>query len=138
MATLRQTISKVIKSAKSTTLVTVNAKCEPRCRLMANLAKGVSKTLYLATYLASNKVREIKTNPRVSLVYTSGERSYACVSGRAKIKTDQKTKSRLWKKEWIHYFPGGKTDPNYVIIEVTAKRIDFCDMANPGIETLKL
>jgi len=104
---------------------------------MGNLAKGVSKTLYLATYVASNKVKEIRANPRVNLVYTTA-RSYACVVGRAKIRTDQKTKSRLWKKDWVQYFPGGKTDPDYAVIEVAATRIDYFELGVEQPATLKL
>lgn len=137
MATLRQKISGLIRKAKNTTLVTVNAKGGPRCRLMADLAKGVGKTFYLATYLASNKVKEIRANPRVNLVYTTA-RSYACVVGRAKVRTDQKTKSRLWKRDWVQHFPGGKADPNYAVIEVAARHIDYFELGFEQPATLKL
>ena len=137
MATLRQKISGLIKKAENTTLVTVNAKGAPRCRLMGNLATGAGKTFYLATYVASNKVKEIKANPRVNMVYTTA-RSYACVVGRAKVRTDQKTKSRLWQKDWVQYFPGGKTDPNYAVIEVAATRIDYFELGFEQPATLKL
>ena len=138
MATLRQKISKLIKEAGSCTLVTVNAKGEPRCRLMGDLATGVSKVMYLATYVKSNKVKEIRANPRVSLVYVAGDDSYACVCGRAKIRTDQKTKSKLWRKEWLQYFPEGKTDANYAVIEVAPKRIDYVDAQTFEPQVLKL
>ena len=138
MATLRQKISKLVKEAENCTLVTVNAKGEPRCRLMGNLAKGVSKVVYLSTYVKSNKVKEIRANPRVSLVYVGGDDSYACVCGRARIRTDQKTKSKLWQKEWLRYFPAGKTDANYAVIEVAPKRIDYVDAETFEPQVLKL
>ncbi|MFH0965759.1 MAG: pyridoxamine 5'-phosphate oxidase family protein [Planctomycetota bacterium] len=127
MATLRQKVSKLIGGAKACTLVTVNAKGEPRCRLMGNLAKGVAKTFHLITYVKSNKMTEIAGNPRVDLFYVGGESSYTCVVGRARVRVDKATKARLWKREWLRYFPGGKADPNYGVIEVRASRIEHFD-----------
>ena len=138
MATLRQKISRLIKETSYCTLVTVNPKAEPRCRLMGSLGKGMAKVVYLATYVESNKVKEIKANPRVSLVYVGEDQSYACVSGRARIRTDQKTKSKLWQKEWLRYFPAGKTDANYAVIEVAPKRIDYVDAETFEPQVLKL
>ena len=136
MATLRQKVSKLIRNAKACTLVTVNSKGEPRCRLMGNLAKGVARTFHLVTYVKSNKVKEIAGNPRVDLFYVGGESSYACVVGRARLRCDRATRERLWKKEWRRYFPGGKADQNYGVIEIRASRIEYFDNAIGKLETL--
>jgi len=137
MATLRQRISQVIKGAETCALVTVNRSGQPRCRLMANITSRASDTFYLATALKTNKVTEIKANPRVSVFYVSKDASYACVIGRAKVTADAKLKAKLWRKEWVQHFPGGKTDPNYVIIKVAASRIEYFDNGAMQFDVLK-
>ena len=137
MATLRQKISGLIKGSETCGLITVNRSGQPRCRLMANTATRVSDTFHLATALATNKVSEIKANPRVSLFYVSKDASYVCVIGRAKVTTDAKLKAKLWRREWAAHFPGGKTDPSYVVIKVVASRVEYFDNGTMQLDVLE-
>jgi hypothetical protein len=45
--------------------------------------------------------------------------------GEAEILTDQETKSRFWRDSFIDHYPGRETDPIYVIIKFTTKRVSF-------------
>lgn len=40
------------------------------------------------------------------------------LSGEIEIVTDVELKKALWHDNWIVFFPGGKTDPDYIILKL--------------------
>jgi general stress protein 26 len=88
-------------------------------------------TLWMATFLGSRKVAQIKKNPEVHL--TAGvatmetAESYLQIQGRAEILTDEKTKKTVWFDHLKNIF-SGPDDPNYVVCKITPYRIEFQSM----------
>ena len=48
-----------------------------------------------------------------------------CMTGDVEVITDQNVKQELWQDWFINHFPGGPTDPNYVILKFTANHATY-------------
>jgi general stress protein 26 len=88
-------------------------------------------TLWMATFLGSRKVAQIKKNPEVHLttgvaVMETAE-SYLQIQGRAEILTDEKTRKTVWFDHLKNIF-SGPDDPNYVVCKITPYRIEYQSM----------
>ena len=80
--------------------------------------------LYFSTPVGSNKYRRLQKNPRASLCCYAEFNNLTLV-GEAEVLTDQESKSRHWKEQYIYIYPGGETDPGYCIIKFTTKRVSL-------------
>jgi general stress protein 26 len=80
---------------------------------------------YFSTGIEANKTKRLNKNNKASVCYCVGGNNITLV-GEAEILTDAETKSRYWKDDFIEHFPGGETDPDYVIIKFTTKRVSLC------------
>ncbi|MGC1403395.1 MAG: pyridoxamine 5'-phosphate oxidase family protein [Thermodesulfobacteriota bacterium] len=88
-------------------------------------------TLWMATFINSRKVGQIKKNPEVHL--TTGvatmetAESYLQIQGKAEIITDQATKKAVWNDHLKGIFTGPE-DPNYAVCKITPYRIEYQGM----------
>jgi general stress protein 26 len=89
---------------------------------------------YFATDARSSKITEINANPLVLITFQNSS-EFASLYGRASIVTDRALIEKLWSEGWRVWFPGGKTDPNLVLIRVEAQTGEYWD--NSGSEGLK-
>ena len=87
--------------------------------------------IWLATFVGSRKVAQLRRNPEVHLVVgvTSPEmaESYLQVQGKAQILADKPTKERVWFEQLKGIF-AGPDDPNYVVVKITPYRIEYQGM----------
>ena len=88
---------------------------------------------YFATSIKSPKVAEIQNFPEVLVSFQSASQ-FASVSGTATLVKDREIIDRLWSEEWRVWFPGGKDDPELVLIKVDAREGEFWD--NSGTKGL--
>lgn len=87
--------------------------------------------LWFATGADSEKVAEIVADPQVNVAYASkGQNSYVSVAGSAAIVRDHARIDELWSPAMKIFFPGGKDDPNLVLIRVRAESAEYWD--GPG------
>ena len=86
---------------------------------------------YFVTDARSPKVAEIEAHPDVLVTFQSSS-EFATLYGTAAVVRDRAHVERLWKEAWRVWFPGGKDDPNLVLISVTPKSAEFWD--NSGTE----
>lgn len=89
---------------------------------------------YFATDRRSPKIAEIARDPNV-LVTFQGRSEYASLAGTARVIEDRAVIERLWSEAWRVWFPGGKTDPNLVLLKVEPTSGEYWD--NSGLEGLK-
>ena len=84
--------------------------------------------IFISTNIGGNKEKRLRKNSRASVCFRSVTDNITLV-GDAEIVTDQETKDRCWQDWFINHYPGGKTDPNYIVIKFTTKRaslwVDF-------------
>lgn len=88
---------------------------------------------YFATSIQSPKAGEIQNFPEVLISFQSATQ-FASISGTATLVKDRELIDRLWSEEWRAWFPGGKDDPDLVLIRVDAREGEFWD--NSGLNGL--
>jgi general stress protein 26 len=110
---------------KISTLCTVDNNC-PFARVMYTPKVDDDFTVWYSTSGKSNKIRHIKANPKVSVMFSEGW-VYLQVIGNAEVVTDRETKASLWQEEWTRYWPGGIDDPDYVLIRIKPTQVQYFD-----------
>ena len=95
--------------------------------------------LWFSTNTSSNKVRQVAENPRVGLYYCIPEEFKGLwIQGDMEIVKDPAEKERLWVEGWEMYYPKGKTDEDYCLLKLVAKRmrlygnLSVADLAGDG------
>lgn len=106
-------------------------------RVMSTSRVEDDLTLWYASFASSDKVRQIRAEPRVCIVYYKPGMDIR-IFGQAQVLTDQVTKDGLWKEEMLMYFKGGKTDPEYVAIRVTPTSVELRDVAHGDFNPVEL
>lgn len=122
---LKRRILEVIAGRKIASLATLAGK-KPWVRLVMAHADGLN--LYICTFRNSRKVIQIKKSPNVHLAISKDindlSAPYVQIAGRAKVRSDKKTRYKLWVDFMKKYY-SGPDDPNYVIIEVMPQLIEY-------------
>lgn len=115
-------------------LVTRTPDGELRGRPMAVAEVEPDGDLWFASDRHSGKVDELAGDAHVVVTFQSG-RKFVSLSGTAATVEDRAKAARLWKAEWSVWFPGGKDDPNMVLLKVRATAGEYWD--NTGTSGLK-
>ena len=77
---------------------------------------------------------ELEKDAHAAVTMQSG-RVYVSLSGTADVVDDRAKLAELWKVEWKVWFPGGKDDPNIVLLRVHGTAGEYWD--NTGVAGLK-
>ena len=80
--------------------------------------------IYCSTNIGSNKEKRLRNDNRASICFYADNNNITLV-GEAEIVTDQETKSRCWLDWFINHYPGGETDPDYIVIKFTTMRVSL-------------
>ena len=102
-----------------------------RGRPMALAEVEPDGTLWFATDRHSAKVDELARDNQVAVTLQSKTR-FVSLSGTAATVEDRERLSRLWKAEWKVWFPGGKDDPNIVLLRVGGSAGEYWDNSGPS------
>jgi general stress protein 26 len=92
-------------------------------------------TLLFLTNISSEKINEVKHDPRVSVAFvrSKGDR-YVSAAGRAEIIVDASQVRDLWNPTYRAWFPHGPDDPEIAILKVRVERLEYWDVpANPFV-----
>lgn len=84
------------------------------------------------TYDDSNKVKQIETDPKVSLVYQTDEMLFIECYGHASIIKQKKLLEEKWVDGLSRWFPNGVETPGICLIKVEASRVSFWDKEEEG------
>ncbi len=115
-------------------LVTRTADGSLRARPMALALAEPDGTLWFATDRHSGKVDELESDGRVAVTMQS-KGKFVSLSGTARTVDDRGKVAELWKAEWRVWFPGGKDDPNIVLLKVDGSAGEYWD--NSGTSGVK-
>jgi general stress protein 26 len=133
MSNLKQKILAKIKGPTLSALATITEDGRPWVRYVTPVADK-NLTFWMATFINSRKVAQIRKNPEVHLTIgvstPETAESYLQVQGRAEILTDEKTKKAVWSDHLKGIF-SGPDDPNYCVCKITPYRIEYHKMV-PG------
>lgn len=95
-------------------------------RPLQTLKADASGDLCFFTAADSRKVDELLADPRVNLAYVHiGKQRYLSVRGTASVSRDRALIDALWSFEQAAFFPGGKDDPNLVVLRVRVRDADY-------------
>ena len=99
--------------------------------LSTQAAEFDGKRLWFFTSASSPKIREIRRNKKVNVAYASKDKNvYVSVTGDARLNQDPARIDEFWSDAYKAYFPGGKNDPDVVLIEVTVHTVEYWE--GPG------
>lgn len=89
-------------------------------------------SIWVTTYSASRKVKQIQRNPKICLAFVDqprGDRA-AVVIGNAEIITDFKEKERVWKIapfDLSQYFQDGPKSDEFCLLKINIDKIEWRD-----------
>lgn len=112
-------------------LVTRASGGQLRARPMALAEAPPDGTLWFATGRNTGKVDELAQDDRVVVTMQSTTK-FVSLSGTAATVEDREKISRLWKAEWKVWFPGGKDDPDLVLLRVDVRSGEYWDNSGTG------
>jgi len=85
-------------------------------------------TFYTATFALTRKIGQIKKNRSIHVAFGFDPKNWALpfvnVEGDAEVLTDPITKNKCWKDEFKQYYKG-PDDPNYTVIKITPRIIEY-------------
>lgn len=87
------------------------------------------------TYDKSRKVKHIKANPKVSLIYQDGKLLFIECYGKASIIKDKTLMQEKWVDDLDRWFSKGVNTPGICLLKVTATRVQFWDKEEEGVYT---
>lgn len=123
----------IIDSTEFPILVTHGAGGWPRSRPMTLLLRE-GTALWFATSRSSGKIGEIEVDPHVAVLFVrDGRLSQAVLYGRASLVDAFDMKHRLWHEVWTEDWPGGASDPDYVLIRIEGECGSYYP-ADTGVE----
>lgn len=105
----------LLEQCKEVTLVSINAEGFPRPVPMSKGKTLGCNEVWMATGTDSVKVTDFRSNPKAGLCYSSYGDSVA-LRGTVEIITDDRTRQEMWQDWYINHFPGGPSDPNYILL----------------------
>ncbi len=122
--TIVEKAAALLAHCREVTLASINADGFPRPVPMAKGHTAGCNEVWMATGADSVKVADFKTNPKAGLCYASYGDSVA-LRGRIEIITDDGIRKEMWQDWYINRFPGGPTDPNYVLLHFIGTEATF-------------
>lgn len=127
---LRKNVIDLISRNRYAKLITFGSEGAPRGRIMTNLPIGRDMIIWFATGLSTSKIQDIRRNPSVAVfVDDPHDQTNVSISGTAEIVTDERLRRKFWRDGFGFFFPGGPSDPDYCLLKITPKRIEYL---NPG------
>ena len=122
--TMKEKGTELLQRCEVVTLASVNKEGYPRPVPMSKiLAEGIS-TIWMSTGADSLKTIDFLSNPKAGLCFQDKGDSVA-LTGKVEVVTDEKMKQELWQDWFIDHFPGGPTDPGYVLLKFESNHATY-------------
>ena len=145
--TMKEKATELLQRCEVVTLASVNKEGYPRPVPMSKiLAEGIS-TIWMSTGADSLKTIDFLSNPKAGLCFQDKGDSVALTGkvevvtdekmkqelwqdwfidqGKVEVVTDEKMKQELWQDWFINHFPGGPTDPGYVLLKFESNHATY-------------
>ncbi|MBV8190486.1 MAG: pyridoxamine 5'-phosphate oxidase family protein [Alphaproteobacteria bacterium] len=111
--------------------ITVGTEGEANARVVQTSKLSDDWTVRFMTDRRSRKAQEVGRTGRMTLAYQcDADNTYVTLVGRAKVIDDVQVKKAIWSPASFKWHPGGPTDPNVVLIDFIADRIELWSSAN--------
>ncbi len=127
MDDLKTQILAVIGKPQLMALATLTEAGKPWVRFVMGIGMP-DLSIRIVTGLQTRKVAQIGSDPEVHLAAGAASPEsmspYVQIVGNAEVTTDPQERTRMWNDELKAYF-SGPDDPNYCVVVVTPKRIEY-------------
>ncbi|WP_321571856.1 pyridoxamine 5'-phosphate oxidase family protein, partial [Parabacteroides goldsteinii] len=94
---------KFIKGFEYGIIATCNAETGPRLSALNNLAGQTLQQLHFATEATTQKLANLRQDPRCEVMYATLEGGQMQIAGKAEIVTDVELKRELWQ-DWMNEY----------------------------------
>ncbi|GAA2441118.1 pyridoxamine 5'-phosphate oxidase family protein [Agromyces soli] len=126
-------ISELVYAADVAMLTTVGEGGALHARPLAALQERFDGTLRFLVEDPSPKLEELREHPRVNVAYSS-KRGYLSVAGVARVvEGEEGAVDELWGPAAEAWFPGGREDPELVVLEVLPESAEYWALTEPGV-----
>lgn len=122
--TLKEKAAEILQRCEVVTLASVNEDGFPRPIPISKIKTESISTIWMATGTNSVKTKNFQSNPKAGLCFQENGNSVALI-GEVEVVTDEKLKLELWQDWFIAHFPGGPTDPGYVLLKFNAHQATY-------------
>ena len=119
--TIIEKANQIIRTCETAAFAVIDENGFPSVSTVSPIKTENILEIYFSTNIGGNKEKRLRKNNRASICFNTNESNITLV-GEAEIITDQETKSGYWLDWFIHHYPGGDTDPNYIIVRLATKR----------------
>ena len=109
----------VVEDVPVSILITCGEDGFPAARPMGHLLVEEDFTVYFATATTLAKCSQIEADPKVAVYWEKAGQDIQGYSWVMVQTQDRSVLDRFWDDSFTHYFPKGRSDPTYVIIQVT-------------------
>jgi len=123
-ANIYEKANQIIKTCDAAYFSVIDENGYPSVSTVSPISPESILEILVSTNIGGNKEKRLRKDKRASICFRAGNDNITLV-GDAEIVTDQATKSRCWQEWFINHYPGGETDPNYIIIKFITKRVSL-------------
>ena len=126
----QDTIHRIITNCVFGNLATVDVDDHsPRVRPVCAFLQD-DFTILVPSHTATRKIEEIQKNSRVEICFVDAEHWQVRVAGSAEVVEDLGMKKHLMEttlspKLWRGFFPGGESDPRYVLYRIVPRSFEW-------------
>jgi general stress protein 26 len=94
--------------------------------------------IWFATWVDTQKVQDLETDPHCSLAFHSTENSatYLSVSGTVEIVRDRKAIHDLWEADWKPWFPKGPDEGDIALLRFIPEHAEYVHPAGGKLKVL--
>jgi PPOX class probable F420-dependent enzyme len=115
----------IMQDARYCTLITIGPDGRPQARIVDPFVPDADLTIWIATNPLTRKVKEVRRDPRVTLLYFSpATTEYVTVFATAVLDTDARQKAAHWKTEWAALYTDQNRGEDYMLLRVKPSRLE--------------
>lgn len=113
--TLEKKAIDLLAQCENVTVASIDANGYPRPVQMSKIGTNGFHEVWMATSSDSMKVNDFRINNKAGLCYDHYGDSVA-LRGTVEVVTDDAVRKEMWQDWFIHHFPAGPSDSNYVLL----------------------
>ena len=125
MGSLKEKAKTLLQQCEVVTLTSINKEGYPRPVPLSKIKTEGLTTIWFATGNSSAKTKDFRSNPKAGICFYKEGNSVA-MTGEVEVVSDTGTKKELWQDWFIHHFPKGPEDPEYILLKFRAEEITVC------------
>lgn len=131
----RKKVIELVGRAQSAMLTTMTGDGDHVSRPMAVQEAEFDGNLWFFAYEDSDKVRQIRAEPRVNVSLSNDKRSeWTSIAGTAEVVDDRSKAEQLWAKPLETWFPDGLDTAGLTLIKVHGNTAEYWDAATSRIK----